>query len=86
MCKVLLISPQPDLVVIPLATAAFCSRCQQVSNSTHFMCRLCGSNTVVMLASMIGDPPDPTTTPPAYAAGERVDCRHSGARLLQLKR
>ena len=86
MCKVLLINPQPELVVIPLQAAAFCCRCKQVSNSIYSICRLCGSHSVLMLASMIGDPPDPDTTPPACAAGGSVSCRRSGTTLVQLKR
>ena len=86
MCKMLLMSAQPELVVLPLEAAVFCCRCKQVSNSTLSSCRLCGSHSVFMLASLIGDPPDPNTTPPACAAGGRVSCRRSGTTLVQLKR
>jgi hypothetical protein len=55
---------------MPLSRAMLCTNCERVSNSRQLRCGVCGSNTVLALATVLGgeDPTPPEPTPSAAFA------------------
>ncbi len=66
MRNVLMIRQEPGLVVIPVEKAVYCENCETVSTSSGKRCGLCGSESIVELAPLVGGPWDPGA-PPALA-------------------
>ena len=60
----------PELISMPLSRAVLCTHCEWVSNSRQLRCGICGSNTVLALATVLGgeDPTPPEPTPSAAFA------------------
>ena len=65
MRNVQMIRKEPGLISIPIEKAVYCKYCKKVSNSTWNRCGLCGSDSILELAPLFVDPPDPTPTPAA---------------------
>ena len=68
MCNVRMIRTEPGLVSIPLMRAVYCENCKMVSSSTRQRCGLCGSERIAGLATLLSEPPDPGSSPPASFA------------------
>ena len=60
----------PELISVPLSRAMLCTNCERVSNSRQLRCGVCGSSTVLALATVLGgeDPTPPEPTPSAAFA------------------
>lgn len=67
MRNVQMIRTEPGLIWIPLERALYCENCETVSTSVQERCGLCGSEDVVMLATLVYGPPDPELPPAAPA-------------------
>ena len=63
MRNVLMIRQEPGLVVIPVEKAVYCETCETVSTSSGKRCGLCGSESIVELAPLVGGPWDPGPAP-----------------------
>jgi len=73
MCNVQMIRVEPGLVSIPVEKAVYCENCEKVSNSAWLRCGICGSEEIVELAPIFGDPTDPGPAPAAsFAAAVRA--------------
>ena len=59
MAKLLELPTDRGICAIPLKHAVYCRRCRNVSNSRPNQCRLCGSDRVVCLESILDGNPDP---------------------------
>jgi hypothetical protein len=46
--------PQGDLSAVPLLNAVFCVDCENISDSPHEACAICGSRSLVSLFRMLG--------------------------------
>src|SRR5215469_5453198 len=45
---------EPQMSVVPLQTAVFCVNCETISNSTHDVCEVCSSRSLVSLFRVLG--------------------------------
>jgi hypothetical protein len=63
MRNVLMIRKEPGLVSIPVEKAVYCESCETVSTSSGKRCGLCGSESIVELAPLIGGPGEPGPAP-----------------------
>lgn len=45
---------EQEMSVVPLQHAVFCVNCENVSNSPHDICEVCGSHSLVSLFRMLG--------------------------------
>ena len=68
MRNVTMIHKEPDLVSIPVEKAVYCENCETVSSSRGRRCGLCGSEDIVVLASLFLRPWDPSPAPAAALA------------------
>jgi len=68
MCNVQMIRREPGLVAVPFEKAIYCHSCEQITNSTWSRCGLCGSDQILKLVHLLGNPCDPEPTPPAAIA------------------
>src|SRR5580700_3922337 len=73
MRNVLMIRKEPGLVTIPVEKAIYCEDCETISTSVWNRCGVCGSESIVELAPLLGGPSDPGPVPAAsLAAGSRL--------------
>jgi hypothetical protein len=68
MRNVTMIRKEPGLVSIPVEKAVYCETCETVSSSHGKRCGLCGSENILILASLFTDPWDPSPAPAALLA------------------
>jgi hypothetical protein len=63
MRNVEMIRTEPGLVSIPIEKAVYCENCATVSTSSTQRCGICGSESIVQLATLFPDPLDPSPAP-----------------------
>jgi hypothetical protein len=68
--RIAMFDGDPELISMPLSRAVLCTNCERVSNSRQLRCGVCGSNTGLALATVLGgeDPTPPEPTPSAAVA------------------